>query len=321
MLNVYTCLPYTSIHRASTFQTDTLLPSSTKNKLATHLSLRRKSKTRAALGLVEDSVNSLEEDVAKDRELKTVVGLDTSEALSPASGSEVNVAAGDDESLAVDGDVEVGESGGAGEDVAALVAVVRCAGDARVVVVDDVVGEEEEGGAGIGDGGADGAAAGGGGADAVAAGVELPEAVGAVDGGVGDGSGVFGAVDEAKVVGAGGALPQVGGEELLLEGALDGVEEGGLLVGRDGVDAAERQAEQTVVVDVLGELSRDGGCGFNCLRGRGDRANDDLVGVDIAAGAGAVAVADLPALSRKLPSRSRWVVPGVARRLAGWGLG
>jgi hypothetical protein len=82
----------------------------------------------------------------------------------------------------------------------------------------------------------------------------LPEAVGAVDGGVGDGAGVLGAVDEAEVVGAGGALPQVGGEELGLEGVLDGVEEGGLLVGRNGVDAAEGQAEETVVVDVLGEL-------------------------------------------------------------------
>lgn len=220
-----------------------------------NLSLRRETKTRAALCLVEDGVDGLEEDVAEDGELQAVVGLDAAEALGAAGGGEVDVAAGDDKGLAVDSDVEVGESGGAGEDVAALVAVVGGARDARVVGVDDVVGEEHEGGAGVGDGGADGAGCGGGGSDAVAAGVELPEAVGAVDRSVGDRTGVLGAVNEAEVVGAGGTLLQVGGEELGLEGVLDGVEEGGLLVRLDGVDAAESQTEEAIVVDVLGELS------------------------------------------------------------------
>lgn len=166
----------------------------------------REAKTRAALRLVKDGVNSLEENVAKDGELQAVVGLDAAEALGATRGREVDVATGDDEGLAVDGDVEVGQLGAAGEDVAALVAVVRGARDARVVVVDDVVGEEHERGAGVGDGGADGACRAGRGTDAVAAGGELPEAVGAVDGCVGDGAGVLGAVDEAEVVGAGGAL-------------------------------------------------------------------------------------------------------------------
>ena len=83
----------------------------------------------------------------------------------------------------------------------------------------------------------------------------MPESVAAVDWGVGDGAGVPGAVDEAEVVGTGSALLQGDCEELLLEGVLDGVEEGGLLVWRDCVDAAESQAEETVVVDVSGELS------------------------------------------------------------------
>jgi hypothetical protein len=227
---------------------------SSKQNSATSLSLRRESKARAALRLVEDGVNSLEENIAKDREAQTLVRLNASEALGTTSRSKVNVTARNDESLAVDSDVEVGQLGGAREDVAALVAVVRGAGDGRVVVVDDIIGEEHEGGAGVGDRRADGSQGASGSSDAVAAGGELPEAVGAVDGGVGDGAGVLGAVDEAEVVRAGGALPQVGGEELGLEGGLDGVEEGGLLVGRDGVDAAEGQAEETVVVDVLGEL-------------------------------------------------------------------
>jgi hypothetical protein len=155
------------------------------------LSLRREAEARAALRLVEDGVDGLEEDVAEDGESQALVGLDASEALGAASGGEVDVAARDDEGLAVDGDVEVGQLGRAREDVAALVAVVRGAGDGRVVVVDDVVGEEHEGGAGVGDGGADGPQGARRGSDAVAAGGELPEAVGAIDGGVGDGAGVL----------------------------------------------------------------------------------------------------------------------------------
>ena len=62
------------------------------------------------------------------------------------------------------------------------------------------------------------------------------------------------------------------------------------------------QTEEAIVVNVLSELGRDGGCGFDCLRGCGDGANDDLVGVDIATCAGTVTIADLPGLSTKLRS-------------------
>jgi len=82
----------------------------------------------------------------------------------------------------------------------------------------------------------------------------LPEALPTVDGDVGDGASVLGAVDEAKVIGAGCAFLQVDGEELLLQRGFDGVEESSLLLRSDSVDAAERQAEQAVVVGVLGEL-------------------------------------------------------------------
>lgn len=175
------------------------LPSASNEICQQNLSLRGESKTRAALGLVEDGVDGLEEDVAKDAELNAVVGLDASEALGAAGRGVVDVAAGDGEGLAVDCDVEVGELGGAREDVATLVVVVRCAGDGRVVVVDGLVGEEKEGGASVGDGGANRAGSGRR-SDAVTAGVELPESVTAVDWGVGDGAGVLGGVDEAEVV-------------------------------------------------------------------------------------------------------------------------
>lgn len=144
----------------------------------------------------------------------------------------------------------------------------------------------------------------------------MPEALGGVDGDVGDGAGVLCAIDEAEVVSSGCTSLKVNSEELLLQGRLDGVEEGGLLSGRDSVDAAESEAEEAVVVGVLGELGRDLGGSFDCLGGCGDGANDDLVGVDIAAGSGAVLVADVPGGARDLLAGDGWVVLGVTGGLA-----
>ena len=59
-----------------------------------------------------------------------------------------------------------------------------------VVCGDDVVGEEEEGGTGVGDG-LDGGGYGVAGADGVTGGGEAPESLAIVDGGVGDVAGVF----------------------------------------------------------------------------------------------------------------------------------
>lgn len=83
---------------------------------------------------------------------------------------------------------------------AVRLARVDGAGDFAVVGADDGVREVEEGGARVGDAGERG----GGevGADAVARGGEGPVAGGGVDGGVGDGGGVFGGVDVAEVVGS-----------------------------------------------------------------------------------------------------------------------
>lgn len=149
----------------------------------------------------------------------------------------------------------------------------------------------------------------------------MPEALAAVDRDIGDGALVLGAVDEAEVVGTSGTGLEIDSEELLLQGGLDAVEEGGLLLGLDGVDAAESKAEETIVVSVLSELGRDLGGGFDCLGSSGDGANDDLVGVDITARTGAVLVADLPGGALDLLARGGWVVFRVASRLARWSFG
>ena len=149
----------------------------------------------------------------------------------------------------------------------------------------------------------------------------MPEALAAVDGDVSDGAGVLCGVDETEVVGAGFAFLEVDGEELLLESGRDGVEEGGLLRGADGVDAAEGEAEEAVVVGVLCELGGDLSGGLDCLGGGSDGADDDLVGVDISAGAGAVLVGNLPGCSGDLLAGCGRVVLGVTSALAGGSFG
>lgn len=248
-----------------------------------------------ALG-VEDGVLGLQEDVTEDGEAEARVALDTAVAGGAAGGDGgvVDDGAGHDGIVGADGDGEVGQGGGAVEDVAAILRALLSAGDLLVVGSDDIGGEHHEGGAGVGntlDGGAGGAA------DLVAIRGEHPEALRAVDGLVGNGAGVLGAVDEAEVIGAGSVVLQAGGEDGLVKAGLDGVEEGGLGLGLDGVDGAEGEAEQTVVVLVLHELRADLLSGLHGLAGSLDTADGDGVLEDVAAGGAAVAVADRPAVA------------------------
>ncbi len=90
------------------------------------------------------------------------------------------------------------------------------------------------------------------------------------------------------------AVLQIGSKHRLSKRAQGVVEKGLLRRRRDCVDAAERQAEQAVVVGVRSELAR---YLLGCLNGLGidcEAANSDDVGVDVAAGRAAVAVRDFP---------------------------
>lgn len=191
--------------------------------------------------------------------------------------------------------------------------VVGGAGDLLVVGGDNLVVQEEEGGAGVGntlDGGA------GLRANLVAVGGEFPEALGVVDVGVGQGAGVLGAVNEAEVVGAGGIVLQGDGEQRGGQGGLHGVEEGGLGLGLDGVDGAEGQTQETVVVGVLGELGADLGGSLDSLAGGLDGADGDGVLVDVTAGGAAITVGDGPGGAAQLGTVVG-LVDGVARLLRG----
>jgi hypothetical protein len=277
--------------------------------------LSSETKLRGRVLHGEDNKHGLEENVTEDGDTGTGAGLETSVALGAGDLSVVDVAAGDGELAATDDGGEAGESGGAGENVTTLAVGVLGTGDLGVVGVDDVVGEEHEGGSGVGNGGVragDSSAA----ADRVAGGGELPEAVSVVDGDVGDGTGVLGGVNVTEVVRSGAALLQVDGEELAGKSALDSVEEGGLLVRADGVDGREGKSEKTVVVSILLELSGDGGGSLNSLGSGGDTTNDDLVGVDQTGSTGAISVADLPRLASELAARGG-VVDSVTGSLRG----
>ena len=107
--------------------------------------------------------------------------------------------------------------------------------DLGVVCGDDGVGEEKEGGAGVGDS-RGGRGYGAAGANGVAGGGKAPESLAIVNSGVGDVAGVLGVVNVAEVVGAWFALQKVGGEEGRIEEGFGVGEEGLLLVRSDGVD-------------------------------------------------------------------------------------
>jgi hypothetical protein len=277
--------------------------------------LSSETKLRGRVLHGEDNKLALEENVTEDGDAGARAGLDTSVALRAGDLGVVDVAAGDGELLATNDSRETGESGRAREDVTTLAVRVLGTRDLCVVGVDNVVGKEHKGGAGVSNsrvGAGDGGAA----TDSVAGGGELPEAACGVDVDIGDGTSVLRAVNVTEVVRSGATLLQVDSEELAGKSALDRVKEGGLLIRADGVDGREGKSEKTVVVSILLELSGDGGGGLNSLRGGGDTTNNDLVGVDQTGSTGAITVADAPGLAIELAARGG-IVDGVTRSLRG----
>ena len=154
---------------------------------------------------MEDDELALEEDVAVDGEGQAVGALDAAEAegggleVVGVGGGELDDVAGDDGAVAADAGGERGQLLVAVEDVAANAGAVLRRGHLRVVRGYDGVREQQQGGAGVGDG-----LVGHGHSLAVTDGeaicVERPEALGVVHGYEGDGSGELGVVNEAEVV-------------------------------------------------------------------------------------------------------------------------
>jgi hypothetical protein len=256
--------------------------------------LVREPDPRAAR-VLEDDVLALQEDVAKDREANARVDLDATKARGAAilDGGVVDVLAGDTLLDAGESKRKVGQGSRAGEDVSSVRVAVGGARDLCVVSPDDSGGQVEERGARVSDAvdaGRDGRA----GTDAVAREGELPEALGAVDVGVGDRTRVLGAVDVTKVVRTSSVVLEGGGKERLAQRALNCVEEGRLRRRADGVDGGKGQTEEAVGVNIVGELGRDRGSGLDSLPSGGGSTYGNLVCVDLAGSARSVTVGYSP---------------------------
>lgn len=240
-------------------------------------------KLRTASRVIKDDELRLEKDIAKDGLSDTRVALEPTEAASALrSGRVVHVASRHHGRVSFDLEREVGKGRVAAKDVSAIGLAVGGSRDLGVVGGYEVIWEEEKGGSGVGDG-RDALADWRSRADGVPAACEAPESLGVVDRGVGDVASVLAGVNVAKVVATGRTLLQVGREEWGVEAGLGVGEEGLLLVGLDGVDGAEGEAEKAVAL-VLGELGADGFGQFDGLAGDGCTADVDNIGVNIAAG-------------------------------------
>lgn len=164
---------------------------------------------------------------------------------------------------------------------------------------------------------------------------KLPESLAIVHGCVGDVASIFAAINEAKVVRARSALLQVGSEDICFKNTFFNgrVEESGLLLRLDCfklitttrqlpvvltcVDRAESQTQQAIVVLVLLELRTNCLRQFNSLARNGSASDIDSIGVNIATGARAIAVADVPSGPRKFLRRGRfgWIINTVTTAL------
>lgn len=149
----------------------------------------------------------------------------------------------------------------------------------------------------------------------VGVGSEAPEALGAVNRRVGERAGVLVLVNEAKVVGARGVVLQCNSKQGRVQLVLDSVKEGSLRFRLDGIDGAESQTKQTVVVLVVDELLADLGGSLNRLGGGPDTTNDYKVLVDVTASRALVTVGDGPFVASQLGGVTARLVEAVTSRL------
>jgi hypothetical protein len=264
------------------------------------LRLRRKPKPRRALRLIKDRINTLQKYISKDRHSDPIIRLNPTVARTPIDRCEVDVATRDDKHLPADVDIEIRQAGTAREHISALRAIVLRARDFRVIGFDSRGRDEQQRGSGVCNRGANTAGSCRRRANAVAGCRELPESAAALHRHISDRAGILRSINVSEIIRPRSAFLQIHGEKLRFQRALHAVEEGELRGGSHGVDAAESQAEEAVIVDVLGKLRGNLRRGLNGLRSGSHRADDDFVGVHVSAGAGAVLVGDFPGRAGEL---------------------
>lgn len=111
-------------------------------------------KSRSTTRVIKDDELRLEEDITKDGLSDAVIALKTTEAASTLrSRRVVHVATGNNSGVTFNLECEIGKGGAAAENVSTVRLAVGGSGDLRVVGGDEIVGKEEKGSSGVGDGG------------------------------------------------------------------------------------------------------------------------------------------------------------------------
>ena len=245
--------------------------------------LSRESKLRSPSRIAKDNELRLEEDITEDGQSNPSIALKPTEAAAaPRGGCVVHIVSRHNSLIVFDSESEVGEGGGAREDVTTVSLAVGRSRHLGVIVRHEVVWQEEEGSSGVGDGG-EAVADCGSRTNRVPAGREGPEALRVVHSCVGDLASVLARVNIAEVVASGRTLLQVCREERGVEAGLGVGEESLCLVGLDGVDRAEGEAKKTIAL-VLSEFRADLLGQFDGLTSDSCTADVDDIGVDVTAG-------------------------------------
>lgn len=104
---------------------------------------------------------------------------------------------------------------------------------------------------------------------------------------------------------------QCNGEERLAKLRLDSVKEGVLRSRLNGVDGAECQAQQTVVLLVVHELLADLLGSFDGLTVGLNTTDNDAVPINVAASRASIAIGDGPTVARQLGGIAAGLVDGV----------
>lgn len=107
----------------------------------------------------------------------------------------------------------------------------------------------------------------------------------------------FGHVDGSELVSTSRVVLEINRKDWHGELRHDAVEESGLLGWLDGVQLAESETDETVVVGVLGERLGDGGGKLHCLSGCGGTTNVDNIHTDSSSGSRSITVGDRPCCS------------------------
>jgi len=170
--------------------------------------LLTESDSRGALGSVEDDILALQEDVAKDCIPDTGIRLDTTEAGRGATRDRriIHIRARNSTSLSANYDREIREVSVAWECVATLGIIIDRAVNLVIVSGNDVVIDEKERSASVGNAGKRARARRSAVADGVAVSGERPETFAVIDVGICEFAGELGSVDESEIVRSSSAL-------------------------------------------------------------------------------------------------------------------